>query len=183
MEAHIQGFVGRHFCPRMATMNKPAFASITTYAPEKPALVFVASRRQTRLTALEFIALCAADESPKRFLHMPEGDMGALCDVRVKDEALKHTLAFGIGIHHAGLCEEDRALVEELFLSLRIQASAHAWTWSQCALHGTAFSLQVLVCTATLAWGINLPARLVVVKGTEYFDASSGRYVDMVSGV
>lgn len=37
---------------------------------------------------------------------------------------------------------------------------------------------QVLVCTSTLAWGVNFPAHLVVVKGTEFFDGKTGRYVD-----
>ena len=37
---------------------------------------------------------------------------------------------------------------------------------------------QVLVCTSTLAWGVNFPAHLVVVKGTEFFDAKTRRYVD-----
>jgi replicative superfamily II helicase len=32
---------------------------------------------------------------------------------------------------------------------------------------------QVLVATSTLAWGVNTPAHLVVIKGTEYFDAPS----------
>ena len=36
----------------------------------------------------------------------------------------------------------------------------------------------VLVATATLAWGVNLPAHLVIVKGTEYFDGKQSRYVD-----
>ena len=30
---------------------------------------------------------------------------------------------------------------------------------------------QVLVATSTLAWGVNTPAHLVVIKGTEFFDA------------
>jgi hypothetical protein len=34
------------------------------------------------------------------------------------------------------------------------------------------------VATATLAWGVNLPARLVIVKGTEFFDGKVSRYVD-----
>jgi activating signal cointegrator complex subunit 3 len=29
-----------------------------------------------------------------------------------------------------------------------------------------------------LAWGVNLPAHLVVIKGTEFFDAKTKRYVD-----
>ena len=37
---------------------------------------------------------------------------------------------------------------------------------------------QVLIATATLAWGVNFPAHLVVVKGTEYFDGKQKRYVD-----
>ena len=32
--------------------------------------------------------------------------------------------------------------------------------------------------TSTLAWGVNFPARLVIVKGTEFFDANLKRYVD-----
>ena len=30
---------------------------------------------------------------------------------------------------------------------------------------------QVLVATSTLAWGVNTPAHLVIIKGTEFFDA------------
>ena len=30
---------------------------------------------------------------------------------------------------------------------------------------------QVLVATSTLAWGVNTPAHLVIIKGTEYYDA------------
>ena len=41
-----------------------------------------------------------------------------------------------------------------------------------------AAKVQVLVCTSTLAWGVNLPCHLVVVKGTEFFDGKTGRYVD-----
>jgi replicative superfamily II helicase len=38
--------------------------------------------------------------------------------------------------------------------------------------------IQVLIATATLAWGVNLPAHLVIVKGTEFFDGKLKRYVD-----
>ena len=37
---------------------------------------------------------------------------------------------------------------------------------------------QILIATSTLAWGVNFPAHLVVVKGTEYYDGKTRRYVD-----
>lgn len=54
----------------MATMNKPAYAAIQTHSPLKPVLVFVSSRRQTRLTALDLIAFAAADQRPQQFLRL-----------------------------------------------------------------------------------------------------------------
>ncbi|KAL8186309.1 UNVERIFIED_CONTAM: activating signal cointegrator 1 complex subunit [Gekko kuhli] len=77
--------------------------------------------------------------------------------VTVRESNLKLTLAFGIGIHHAGLHERDRKTVEELFVNCKIQ---------------------VLIATSTLAWGVNFPAHLVIVKGTEYYDGKTRRYVD-----
>lgn len=52
----------------------------------------------------------------------------------------------GFGIHHAGMLRSDRNLVEKLF------ADGH---------------IKVLCCTATLAWGVNLPAHTVIIKGTQ----------------
>ncbi|CAG9467191.1 unnamed protein product [Pedinophyceae sp. YPF-701] len=156
LEAHIQGYPGKFYCPRMATMNKPAYAAIRTHSPEKPVLVFVSSRRQTRLTALDLIAYAAADNRPRTFLHTDDDEIAALV-AQVRDASLQHTLQFGIGLHHAGLAEIDRKIVEKLFVE---------------------GSIQVLVATSTLAWGVNTPAHLVIIKGTEYYDAPSKRYVD-----
>jgi activating signal cointegrator complex subunit 3 len=156
LEVHIQGFPGKHYCPRMATMNKPTFQAIKQHSPEKPVLVFVSSRRQTRLTALDLIAYLAADDNPKQWLHMAENEMENII-IGIRDVSLKLTLAFGIGLHHAGLHENDRKTVEALFVNQKIQ---------------------VLIATSTLAWGVNFPAHLVVVKGTEYYDGKTKKYVD-----
>ncbi|XP_030371420.1 activating signal cointegrator 1 complex subunit 3 [Scaptodrosophila lebanonensis] len=157
LQVHINGFPGKHYCPRMATMNRPTFQAIRTYSPCEPTIVFVSSRRQTRLTALDIITYVAGDENPKQFLHIAENEMELILQ-NIRDQNLKFCLAFGIGLHHAGLQEPDRKCVEELFLNRKIQ---------------------VLVATATLAWGVNLPAHLVVIKGTEYFDGKVKKYVDM----
>ncbi|XP_049849138.1 uncharacterized protein LOC126317508 [Schistocerca gregaria] len=155
-QVHLAGFPGRHYCPRMASMNRPTFKAIETYSPTKPALIFVSSRRQTRLTALDLISLCAQSDQPQRFLHLDDHALRQSVQA-VQDEHLKHTLSYGIGLHHAGLTDDDKSLVEQLFRS---------------------GAIQVLVSTATLAWGINLPAHLVVIKGTEYFDAKTHSYID-----
>lgn len=44
---------------------------------------------------------------------------------QVSDQNLRHTLQFGIGLHHAGLNDRDRSLVEELFANNKIQAYTH----------------------------------------------------------
>ena len=64
----------------------------------------------------------------------------------------------GIGIHHAGMLRADRNLVERLF--------------------GEGL-LKVLCCTATLAWGVNLPAHTVIIKGTQLYDAQKGAFTEL----
>ncbi|KAI1747940.1 Sec63 Brl domain-containing protein [Xylaria castorea] len=158
LELYIDGFPEvRGFCPLMQSMNRPTFSAIKTHSPEKPVIVFVPSRRQTRLTAKDLINFCGMEDNPRRFVHMSEDDL-QLNLTRVKDDALKEAINFGIGLHHAGLVESDRQLSEELFLNNKIQ---------------------ILVATSTLAWGVNLPAHLVVVKGTQFYDAKIEGYKDM----
>ena len=48
------------------------FTAVKTHSPDKPVLVFVSSRRQTRLTALDLIAFLASEDNPKQWLHMEE---------------------------------------------------------------------------------------------------------------
>ncbi|OQO10442.1 hypothetical protein B0A48_03739 [Cryoendolithus antarcticus] len=158
LEIYIDGFPQqRGFCALMQSMNRPTFLAIKAHSPDKPVIVFVASRRQTRLTARDLINFCGMEDNPRRFVRMSEDDL-IVNLARVKDEALKEALSFGIGLHHAGLVESDRQLAEELFANNKIQ---------------------ILVATSTLAWGVNLPAHLVVVKGTQFFDAKIEGYKDM----
>lgn len=60
-------------CPSLALLSCCCFfACCAGRSPDKPVLVFVASRRQTRLTALDLISLCTRDANPRRFVRMPE---------------------------------------------------------------------------------------------------------------
>ncbi|KAG7890659.1 hypothetical protein KL936_001943 [Ogataea polymorpha] len=158
LQMYIDGFPDNlAFCPLMKTMNKPAFMAIKQHSPQKPVLIFVASRRQTRLTALDLIHLCGMEENPRRFLKMDDTELQQILP-KVKDETLKLSLQFGIGLHHAGLVESDRQISHKLFEQSKIQ---------------------ILVATSTLAWGVNLPAYLVIIKGTQFFDAKIEGYRDM----
>lgn len=158
LETYIDGFPEQQgFCPLMQSMNRPAFLAIKNHSPTKPVIIFVASRRQTRLTAKDLINFCGMEDNPRRFLSVEEDELQGIL-TRVRDSSLKEALQFGIGLHHAGLVESDRQTVEELF---------------------TFNKIQVLVATSTLAWGVNLPAHLVIVKGTQFFDAKIEGYKDM----
>jgi antiviral helicase SLH1 len=158
LEIFVEGFPDQAaFSTLMQTMNRPAFLAIKAHSPEKSVLIFVASRKQTRLTAKDLINFCGMEENPRRFVRMTEDEL-ELHMSRTRDLNLKESLAFGIGLHHAGMAEADRLLAEELF---------------------SANKLQVLIATSTLAWGVNLPAHMVIIKGTQYFDARSDGYRDM----
>ena len=68
------------------------------------------------------MAFLAGEDDPKQWLHMPEDEMERVAG-SVRDSNLRLFLAFGIGLHHAGLVEGDRRTVEELFVNQKIQVS------------------------------------------------------------
>ncbi|TNJ26935.1 RNA helicase [Giardia muris] len=154
LEAHIQGYPGWHYSPRMNTMNRPIYKAIRQYSPRLPVLVFTASRRQTRRTAKALITFAQMDTGhPPSILTEPRTE---LC-YDVEDEDCREALLYGIGLHHAGMIASDRSIVERLYLQGRIS---------------------IIIATSTLAWGLNLPAYMTVIKGCEYFDGTVSRYVD-----
>ncbi|KAJ8086483.1 putative steryl acetyl hydrolase mug81 [Marasmius tenuissimus] len=75
-----------------------------------------------------------------------------------RNREMKQLFDYGFGIHHAGMLRSDRNMMEQMFRSKAIK---------------------VLCCTATLAWGVNLPAHAVVIKGTQVYDSSKGSFVDL----
>lgn len=58
---------------------------VQAHSPIKPVLVFVSSRRQTRLTALDLIGFAAGDERPRQFVHCPEEELDqAVATIKVQ---------------------------------------------------------------------------------------------------
>lgn len=45
----------------------------------------------------------------------------------IRDPSLKLCLAFGLGLHHAGLQDRDRRIVEELFVNQHIQVIKYCY--------------------------------------------------------
>lgn len=123
-------------------------------------MVFVHARNATVRTAnvlremavqKQQLALFAADES--KDLGLAKRSMA-----NSRNKQLNELFQYGIAMHHAGMLRSDRNMVEKYFADGLIK---------------------VLVCTATLAWGVNLPAHAVIIKGTEIYDAKQGSFVDL----
>mmetsp|Transcript_12631 Transcript_12631/g.19646 ORF Transcript_12631/g.19646 Transcript_12631/m.19646 type:complete len:222 (+) Transcript_12631:69-734(+) len=77
---------------------------------------------------------------------------------RTTNMQIKDLFRMGFSMHHAGMLRKDRNLVESLF------SKGH---------------IKVLCSTATLAWGVNLPAYGVIIKGTKVYDSNAGGYKDV----
>ena len=129
----------------------------------KQAMVFVHSRKDTVKTAKQLGEIAANDQTQGGLeLFAPENHPDFTTwkkEVeRSRNNELKELFHRGFGCHNAGMLRSDRTLVERLF---------------------SAGVVKVLCCTATLAWGVNLPAHTVVIKGTTLYDPSKGGFRDL----
>ena len=118
------------------------------------ALVFVASRQDTVRAAEK-----ARDELAERDVEISSrGDYDFHTDAQeLENDTLRQSVVDGVGFHHAGLAKEDKDRGEDWFKQGKIQ---------------------LLFSTSTLAWGVNLPARCVVIRDTKLHDPLEGE-VDM----
>lgn len=124
-------------------------------------LIFVHSRAETAKTAKALRDIAAEREELSHFVRDGSASQEILreeASSAVKSPELKDVLPHGFAIHHAGMAREDRELVEDLF------ADRH---------------IGVLCTTATLAWGVNLPAHAVIIKGTQIYNPAKGRWAEL----
>lgn len=88
----------------MGSMNPSVFRQILEQSPDKPVLVFVPSRRQTRITAETLVSLARNADPPVNWLHCETSNEQYELDVieKISDPHLKETLRRGVGMHNAG---------------------------------------------------------------------------------
>merc|ERR1719330_2212904 len=156
LELHIQGFNMTHNASRIVSMAKPTYNSILKHSPRKPVIVFVPSRKQTRLTAIDLLTYAASDTQPDRFLHAEPEDIASFLE-KIQDKTLRETLSQGVAYMHEGLSNTDRRLVESLFDS---------------------GAIQVVVAARALVWALTIQAHLVIIMDTQFYNGKQHAYHD-----
>ncbi|EGO52973.1 hypothetical protein NEUTE1DRAFT_126385 [Neurospora tetrasperma FGSC 2508] len=160
-----QEFIGvtdRKAIKQLKTMNDITYHKVLEHVGQNrnQMLIFVHSRKETAKTARYIRDKALEMDTINQILKHDAGTREVLSEASnsVNNTDLKDILPYGFGIHHAGMSRADRTDVEDLF------ASGH---------------IQVLVCTATLAWGVNLPAHTVIIKGTQVYSPEKGSWVEL----
>jgi pre-mRNA-splicing helicase BRR2 len=145
---------------RFQLMNDICYEKVIGIAGKHQILIFVHSRKETAKTARSIRDSAIANDTLSRFLKDDSASREILQSHTelVKSNDLKNLLPYGFALHHAGMGRSDRQIVEELF------ADGH---------------VQVLVSTATLAWGVNLPAHTVIIKGTQIYNPEKGAWTEL----
>ncbi|KAK4389984.1 DExH-box ATP-dependent RNA helicase DExH12 [Sesamum angolense] len=145
---------------RFQLMNDVCYEKVIGVAGKHQVLIFVHSRKETTKTARAIRDTALANDTLGKFLKEDSASREILQSHTelVKSSDLKDLLPYGFAIHHAGMVRADRQIVEELF------ADGH---------------VQVLVSTATLAWGVNLPAHTVIIKGTQIYNPEKGAWTEL----
>ncbi|DBA02303.1 TPA: hypothetical protein N0F65_006178 [Lagenidium giganteum] len=156
------GIMEKKAIKRFALMNEICYEKVLEQAElNNQVLIFVHSRKETAATAQALRDIFVENDTLAKLLR-PNSDSSEILMREAakleKNEDLKDLLSYGFGIHHAGMKREDRNLVEELF------ADGH---------------LKVLCSTSTLAWGVNLPAHTVIIKGTQIYNAERGDWCEL----
>jgi len=149
----------QRFAKNISRIRKEELADIVcdTLDENGQVLVFVSSRKSTISMAKRL--------APFLRKYLSEDTLGYLVQIAKKignrasapeiSKTLGKLVAAGVAFHHAGLDNQERALVEDAF---------------------KANLLKVIVATPTLAAGVNLPARRVIIRDYRRFEQNRGSY-------
>ncbi|KAF5753328.1 putative RNA helicase [Helianthus annuus] len=165
LDIHIHSIDIANFEARMQAMSKPTYTAVVQHAKnKKPAIVFVPTRKHTRMTAVDLMTYSIAESKypgaenrdTPLFLLQAEAELGPFIE-RIREPMLKETLKYGVGYLHEGLTTTDQDIVKTLFET-------------GC--------IQVCVMSGTMCWGVSLRAHLVVIMGTQYYDGRENAHTD-----
>lgn len=156
LEIYLQGFDINYFGARMLAMAKPAYNGIVAVSDKESVLVYVPSRKQCQLTAIDMITYASANDKPFRFLKTSEEEITKLTE-NIKDPALKETLLHGVGFYHEGMTEYEKRIVKDLYKNEKIQ---------------------IIVTTNSCCYSLDLYSRTVVIMDTMSYDGNEHRYID-----
>ena len=162
LKQHYIGITEKKSVKKMLLMNEITYDKVIERAGKHQMIIFVHSRRETVRTARAIREMAMAKDDIGKLMK-EEGSYKEILQSEIgniKDNDLKDLLPYCMGVHHAGMNREDRALVEDLF------NEGH---------------LQIIVSTSTLAWGVNLPAHTVIIKGTTIYNPELGDWVELSS--
>lgn len=141
LEQHFLGIKGKPGSQQSRkNLDHVVFEKVTALVEQgHQVMVFVHARKETVKTAMGLMEM-ATKEGTLDDYSCEDLDQWHLYRRQVgesRNKEMKQLFESGFGIHHAGMLRSDRTLTERLFESKAIK---------------------VLCCTATLAWGVNLPA-------------------------
>ncbi|XP_074202561.1 helicase POLQ-like isoform X2 [Camelus bactrianus] len=119
-------------------------ALVTEVIPNYSCLVFCPTKKNCENVAEMICKILSKEylkhrekEKHELIKSLKNSSSGSLCPV------LKHTIPFGVAYHHSGLTSDERKLLEEAY---------------------STGVLCLFTCTSTLAAGVNLPARRVILR-------------------
>ncbi|WWD19805.1 hypothetical protein CI109_104269 [Kwoniella shandongensis] len=162
LEQHFIGVAGK---PRsqasIRNMDRVVFDKVSELVQAgHQVMVFVHARKETVKTAQKLKEM-AMEEGVSSFFETIEHPKYGLYKRDIgtsRNKEMKELFEAGFGIHHAGMLRSDRNMMERMFED-------------NC--------INVLCCTSTLAWGVNLPAHAVIIKGTQVYDSGKGAFMDL----
>ncbi|KAL1529400.1 hypothetical protein AB1Y20_000349 [Prymnesium parvum] len=154
------GITEKKAIKRFQLMNEIVYEKTLEQAGKNQVLIFVHSRKECAKTGRAIRDMALQNDTLVDFLRDDSASREILRTeaATTKNRDLAELLPYGFAMHHAGMTRADRTLVEDLF------ADGH---------------IQVLVSTATLAWGVNLPAHTVIIKGTQVYNPETGSWGEL----
>ena len=156
LQYHVLGYSARNPWMFGKVYDRNMLSVVSKYGEGEPSIVFCPSRRQTVISAEALLDKLGCRGSSQaqtnpflRTLSQGQKSRLASCAEECNNPLLRRLLPESIAIHNADLNARERGLVETMFRERLVRC---------------------LFSTSTLAQGVNLPARLVVIAGTTIYN-------------